>query len=131
NYTQLVELYDKYHERGLEILAFPCNQFGAQEPKSHEEILQFAAKYQGADGKGANEKFVFFEKSDVNGSKTNEVFSFLKKKLPWEDGTKDVRWNFGKFLVSREGLPHKRFGSKEAPRDMENDIVALLDRLQS
>ncbi|GMH54071.1 hypothetical protein TrLO_g12797 [Triparma laevis f. longispina] len=127
----LVELYDKYHERGLEILAFPCNQFGAQEPKSHEEILQFAAKYQGADGKGANEKFVFFEKSDVNGSKTNEVFSFLKKKLPWEDGTKDVRWNFGKFLVSREGLPHKRFGSKEAPRDMENDIVALLDRLQS
>ncbi|GMH82290.1 hypothetical protein TrVE_jg11835 [Triparma verrucosa] len=127
----LVELWDKYHERGLEILAFPCNQFGAQEPKSHEEILQFASKYKGADGKGANEKFIFFEKSDVNGKKTNQVFSYLKKCLAWEDGTKDVRWNFGKFLVSGEGLPYKRFGSKDAPRIMEDDIVELLDRLRS
>jgi len=108
------------------ILAFPCNQFGAQEPKSHEEILAFARKYKGSDGKGADEKFVFFAKSDVNGSNTNEVFSFLKRELPWADGSKEVRWNFGKFLVGRDGLPAKRFGSKDAPLLMEDDIVELI-----
>ncbi|GMH48128.1 hypothetical protein TrRE_jg5250 [Triparma retinervis] len=101
------------------------------EPKSHEEILQFVSKYKGEDGKGADEKFHFMAKSSVNGRSTNEVFSFLKSKLPWTDGTKDVRWNFGKFLVSAEGLPYKRFGSKQAPDEMEDDIVELLTRLET
>lgn len=127
----MVKLYDKYHSRGLEIVCFPCNQFGKQEPKSNEAILQFVSKYKGDDGKGANEKFHFMAKSNVNGSKTNEVFSFLKSKLPWDDGTKEVRWNFGKFLVSGEGLPYKRFGSKQAPDEMEDDIEELLTRLET
>ena len=126
-----MKLFDKYHNRGLEILCFPCNQFGSQEPKSHEEILEFVSKYKGEDGKGADEKFHFMAKSDVNGRKTNEVFSFLKSKLPWTDGTRDVRWNFGKFLISGEGLPHKRFGSKQVPSEMEDDIEELLSRLQT
>jgi len=131
NYSGLVKLYDEYHSRGLEIICYPCNQFGAQEPKSHEEILQFVSKYKGEDGKGADEKFHFMAKGDVNGRKTNEVFSFLKGKLPWEDGSRDVRWNFGKFLVSGEGIPHSRFGSKQAPDEMEDAIEELLTRLEA
>jgi len=104
-------------------LAFPCNQFGKQEPKSHEEILEFAKKFDNAD-----EKFIFFAKSHVNGKETNEVFSYLKNAIPWQDGSKDVRWNFGKFLIDHEGTPWKRFGSKEAPSTMIEDVKMLITR---
>jgi len=97
NYTQLPKLADDYGARGLKILAFPCNQFGGQEPGTHSEIIEFVKKFD----PDMPEKLIFFEKADVNGANAREVFSYLKKELPNADGTKDVRWNFGKFLVFR------------------------------
>lgn len=82
---------DQYGARGLRVLAFPCNQFGGQEPGTSEQIQEFVAKY---DPK-MTEKLVFFEKADVNGAKAREVYSFLKSKCPNSDGTVDIRWNFG------------------------------------
>lgn len=72
-------------------MAFPCNQFGAQEPGTHEEILEFVKKY---DERMA-EKLIFFEKADVNGANAREVYSYLKPIAPNDDGTTDIRWNFG------------------------------------
>lgn len=123
NYIQLSELADKYSSRGLKILTFPCNQFGGQEPGSHEEILKFVE-----DNYSAKDKFTWFEKGHVNGKHTREIYSFLKKKLPNVDGTPDIRWNFAKFLVDHEGVPFKRFGPKFSPVDMTADIEDLLKK---
>merc|ERR1712157_47542 len=122
NYTELVKLSDDYRNRGLEILAYPCNQFLKQEPGTNDEILAFVDKY------GARDKLVFFEKADVNGAKAREVFGFLKNKLPNDDGSCDVRWNFAKFLVDHEGNPYKRFGPKTSPFEMRDSIETLLDK---
>jgi glutathione peroxidase len=92
NYQELPKLHDEYSARGLKILAFPCNQFGAQEPGTADEILEFVAKFD----PNMAEKLVFFEKADVNGAQALEVFSFLKAQLPNPDQTLDIRWNFGK-----------------------------------
>jgi glutathione peroxidase len=123
DYTQLAELVDEYGSRGFQVLAFPCNQFGGQEPGTADDILKLAASY-GA----TKEKIVFFEKGDVNGANAREVFSFLKEQLPFEDGTTNVMWNFGKFLVDREGNPAERFGSKDEPNSMKTSIEALLEK---
>jgi len=80
---------------------------------------------------GAKDKFVWFEKGHVNGKDTREVYSFLKQKLPWEDGTQDIRWNFAKFLVDHEGNPYKRIGSKTNPKEMVDDIEELLKRKEA
>lgn len=121
NYVQFSKLYDEYDSRGFKILAFPCNQFGAQEAGTNEEILEFVeSKF------GAKDKFTWFEKGHVNGKDTREIYSFLKKKLPWEDGTADIRWNFAKFLIDHEGTPFKRYGSKTTPEEMAADIEELL-----
>merc|ERR1719215_1554904 len=79
-----------YGDQGLKVLAFPCNQFGGQEPGTHEEILKFSEKF------NAREKFVWFEKGDVNGENAREVFTFLKDKIAFDNG----------------GIPYKRIGSK-------------------
>lgn len=125
NYTELPQLVDKYGERGLKVLAFPCNQFGGQEPGTNEEILKFV------DGFFPHEKVTWFAKGDVNGGKTRKVFSFLKRELPNHDGTSDVRWNFAKFLVDHEGNPHERFGPKTPPLSMEDTIEKLLKKKES
>ena len=91
SYTQLPKLHDEFGALGLKILAFPCNQFGGQEPGTNEEIMEFVKQF---DADMAN-KLVFFDKTDVNGANAREVYSFLKQKLPNEDGSLDVRWNFG------------------------------------
>lgn len=122
NYTQMSQLVDEYGDRGLKVLAFPCNQFAFQEPGSHEEILAFV------DGFFPHEKVTWFEKAHVNGKDTREVFSFLKRELPNKDGTRDVAWNFAKFLVDHKGKPYKRFGSKKPPLDIKDDIEFLLKR---
>lgn len=111
------------------MLAFPCNQFLYQEPGTDEEILEFVDK-----NFGAKEKFHFFKKGDVNGKHAREVFSFLKQKLPNPDGTKDLRWNFTKFLVDHEGNPYKRFGgygSQEPYKYMKDSIEELLRRKEN
>lgn len=119
NYTEFVELYKKYKDvgPGFEILAFPCNQFGAQEPKPNAEIKEFAAGY------GAT--FPLFDKLLVNGPNTHPLFAFLKNKQKGSFGS-FIKWNFTKFLCDIEGRPVKRFGPKDNPSTMEDDIRALL-----
>lgn len=100
-----------------QVLAFPCNQFGGQEPGSNAEIKSFASR-QGA-------KFPLFAKVDVNGSGASPLWDFLKK----EQGgllTSDIKWNFTKFLVDREGRVVKRYASTTTPGEIEADIKALL-----
>ena len=88
---------------------------------THEEILKFVE-----ENFQASKKITFFEKGDVNGANTRDVFSFLKQKTPNADGTKDVRWNFAKFLVDHEGEPYQRFGSTQPPMAMKEAIEELL-----
>ena len=89
------KIVDEYKNRGFKILAFPCNQFGGQEPGSHEEILEFTKTID----PDIPEKLIFFEKADVNGANTREVFGFLKDALPNDDGTGGIRWNFGTYCI--------------------------------
>lgn len=124
NYTQLSALADELGPKGLKILAFPCNQFGGQEPDTHEQILKFVEKFDCRD------KLTFFEKAHVNGKNTREVFGFLKAALPSDDGTTDIRWNFAKFLIDHTGQPIKRYGSKDSPFSMKDDIEKLLEKLE-
>jgi len=109
---------------GLDILAFPCNQFANEEPGTNEEILAFAEEYD------AHDKFVFFEKGDVNGDNTRDVYEFLKQKLPNGDGSTDIQWNFVKFLIDRKGNPRHRFEPKVYPLEMKDKIEFLLQEIQ-
>ncbi|KAJ0398310.1 hypothetical protein P43SY_000832 [Pythium insidiosum] len=117
NYAELVQLHERYHAEGLEILAFPCNQFGGQEPGTSDEIKAFVA--------GFKCEFRFFQKGDVNGPGSREVFSFLKARLPGASGSY-IKWNFTKFLIDRNGQPAKRFAPTDSPLLMEDDISDLL-----
>lgn len=118
NYTELVLLDQKYRDRGLQILAFPCNQFANQEPGSVEEIEALARGKYGAE-------FPLFEKGDVNGPNARPVFQYLKEQLPGTFGD-FIKWNFTKFLIDHHGRPYKRYGPKENPLSMEQEIQALL-----
>jgi len=108
-------------------LAFPCNQFKNQESGTHEEILEFVHK-----NFNAKDKFTFFEKGDVNGLDTREIYSYLKETIPAEDGSIDIRWNFEKFLVDHSGIPYKRFHPKKSPyQDMKDSIETLLEKKEA
>ncbi len=117
-YEGLQELYEKYRDKGLEILGFPCDQFAHQEPGSGEEIEQFCKINFGVT-------FPLFAKIDVNGKNTAPLFQFLKKALPGTIGSR-VKWNFTKFLVDRNGKPVRRFSPATAPADLEKDIISLI-----
>ena len=118
NYPQLQELHSKYHAQGLSILAFPCNQFGGQEPGSEADIKNFVNKFK--------VQFEMFSKVNVNGESAHPLYKFLKLKQPGLIGD-DIKWNFSKFLVDRNGVPVNRYGSITAPKNIEKDIVSLLD----
>ncbi|KAF1317895.1 Phospholipid hydroperoxide glutathione, partial [Globisporangium splendens] len=118
NFPALTVLHEKYRDRGFEVLAFPCNQFGSEEPRNHEEIVQYVSQF--------NANYQLFEKADVNGSHARPVFTFLKAKLPGTFGS-FVKWNFTKFLVDRNGVPYKRYSPKDSPLDLERDIQELLN----
>jgi len=111
------QLYAKYADKGFEILAFPCNQFGKQEPGTNQEIKDFAAS------KGAT--WPLFDKVDVNGKNACPVFLFLRKELTGTLGS-TVKWNFTKFLCDRSGKPVKRYGPPTKPLTFEQDIQDLL-----
>lgn len=117
NYEQFAVLHDRYAEQGLAILAFPCNQFGMQEPKPNAEIKQFALDH------GA--KYPLFDKIAVNGSKADPIYRFLRARLT---GTLSsaIKWNFSKFICNRQGVPVARFGPYTAPLEMEEIIKKLL-----
>ena len=139
-YKGLEELYEKYNEKGLEILDFPCNQFGSQAPGSDSEIHEFCtAKYK--------TKFDQLAKIEVNGENEEPLYAFLKQERPEEEvkGFKnkmamaaigklsktaknkgDIKWNFTKFLIDQNGNVVKRYDPTCTPEKIEEDIVALL-----
>jgi len=94
-YTQLPQLADQYGKQGLKIAAFPCNQFGGQEPGTHEEILAFVKQFDPE----MESKLDFFEKGDVNGDTARDVYKYLTKELLNEDGSEDIAWNFGTYFL--------------------------------
>jgi len=116
-YDALEALYEKYHEQGLEILDFPCNQFFRQAPESDEEINQICQMR-------FNTKFPRFKKIEVKGDKAEPLFTFL---CTDENGKyRAVKWNFTKFLIGKDGNLIARFEPKDKPEDMEKDIVEAL-----
>ena len=117
-YEGLESLYEKYHEKGLEILDFPCNQFAGQAPGTDEEIHQFCTlKY--------NTSFPRFKKINVNGKEESPLYTYLKAQQKGTLGSR-IKWNFTKFLVDREGNVVDRFGPMEKPEKFEDKIAALL-----
>ena len=118
HYKGLQELYEKYQGR-LEVLAFPCNQFGRQESRTNEEIRDFCDTSFGVS-------FPLFEKVEVNGDKAHPLFVYLKESLPGLMGTQRIKWNFTKFLVDASGQPSKRYAPKASPASIEKDILSLL-----
>jgi glutathione peroxidase len=118
-YTGLQKLYEQYQESGFEVLGFPCNQFGQQEPGQESDIQTFCDRTY-------NVRFPLFSKIDVNGPKADPVFEFLKRSKPGFLGTRRIKWNFTKFLIDRAGNPIKRYSPNTAPRVIEKDIQATL-----
>ena len=117
-YEGLQNLYDKYKDKGLEILDFPCNQFGHQAPGTEEEIQEFCTlKYKTT--------FPLFAKIDVNGKDAEPLFQFLKKEKGGFLGD-DIKWNFTKFLISRDGTVVDRYAPATKPEKIESDILKLL-----
>lgn len=111
NYKQLNDLYEKYaYSRGLRILAFPCNQFGGQEPGNLDDILQFTR------AKGV--QFDLFDKIEVNGDNAHPLWQFLKTSVKGTMGD-FIKWNFSKFIIDRNGVPVERFGPTVEPKDLE------------
>ena len=117
-YEGLQKLYDEYHEKGLEVLGFPCNQFGEQEPGDAAEIASFCDLTYGVN-------FPMFAKVDVNGDNTAPLFKHLKEAAPGLLGSVGVKWNFTKFLVSPDGTV-KRFAPQDAPASLAKDIEKVL-----
>ena len=117
-YKDLEKLYRRYGEQGFVVLGVPCNQFGAQEPGTPEEIqIGCTMNY--------NVTFPLLEKIDVNGSNAHPLFVWLRQECPGLFGT-TIKWNFTKFLVDREGRVIKRFSPQASPEDLDADIRALL-----
>ncbi len=118
-YKGLETLYEKLHPRGLEILGFPCNQFGAQEPGNEAEIAQFCDLNYGV-------KFPLFSKIEVNGAAAAPLYQYLKKVKPGLLGSEAIKWNFTKFLVDREGTVVERYAPNTEPEAIAADIEKLL-----
>jgi glutathione peroxidase len=118
-YKDLQSLYEEFHAQGLEILAFPCNQFGGQEPGTPEQIEQFCSTKYGVT-------FPIFQKTDVNGPDAHPLFEYLKTAAPGLLGTEAIKWNFTKFLIGRDGNPVKRYASASSPAGISADIKKLL-----
>lgn len=117
-YAGLEELNKKYRTEGLEILGFPCNQFGNQEPGDAKEIEEGCLINYGVS-------FQMFDKTDVNGDNAHPLFNFLKEELPGTFGKK-IKWNFTKFLIGPDGKPVKRYAPTTPPEKIEKDILKLL-----
>jgi len=118
-YAGLEALYEKYHARGLEVLGFPCDQFGHQEPGGEAEIKQFCSLTYGVS-------FPMFAKIKVNGSDAHPLYEYLKETLPGILGLEAIKWNFTKFLVGKDGVPIKRYAPADKPESMESDVEAAL-----
>ena len=118
-YAGLEALYRKFRDRGFEVLAFPCNQFGQQEPGDAEEIARFCSLTYDVT-------FPVFAKIDVNGPNADPLYDYIKRIKPGVLGTKGIKWNFTKFLVNREGAVVGRFAPTVKPEELESVIEKLL-----
>ena len=118
-YKGLEALYEKMHSRGLEVLGFPCNQFGAQEPGSAQEIESFCDLNYGVT-------FPLFAKIDVNGNGAAPLYKYLKKEQPGLLGSEAIKWNFTKFLVDRNGKVIERYAPNVEPEAIAGSIEKLL-----
>lgn len=119
-YHELEQLYQRYREQKFSVLGFPCDQFGHQEPNSNSQIQQFCQMtYQVS--------FPLFAKTWVNGEQAHPLFQWLKEKAPGVMGTKGIKWNFTKFLVSADRCRVRRYGSTTTPLQLVNDIELELE----
>jgi glutathione peroxidase len=118
-YAGLEALYRKYKGRGLTVLGFPCNQFGAQEPGSNAEIGAFCQKNYGVT-------FPLFARIAVNGPDAHPLFRYLCHDKPGILGTEAIKWNFTKFLIDRSGEPVSRYAPRTPPEELEAPISKLL-----
>lgn len=118
-YEGLENLWRKFRERNFEVLAFPCNQFGAQEPGDAGEIEQFCKANYGVS-------FPLMAKVEVNGASASPFYDWLKSEAPGLMGTRSIKWNFTKFLIDRDGKVVRRYAPTERPEAMEKEIEALL-----
>ena len=118
-YKELQALYEEVKDAGLEILGFPCNQFGGQEPGSAEDIAKFCESRFGVT-------FPLFAKTDVNGPHAHPLYQHLKSAAPGILGTEAIKWNFTKFLINREGNVVERYAPQQGARDIRKDLMPLL-----
>ncbi|MEK4853829.1 glutathione peroxidase [Paenibacillus sp. FSL H7-0756] len=118
-YKGLQEVYDKFKDRGFEVLGFPSNQFAGQEPGESEDIAEFCEINYGVS-------FPMYEKINVKGADAHPLFKYLTKEAPGLLGSKSIKWNFTKFLVDQEGRVLKRFAPQTTPDQIEEDIEKLL-----
>lgn len=118
-YAGLQALYAAYHDRGLEILGFPCDQFGHQEPDDEAQIATFCTTRYGVT-------FPMFAKIDVNGAHAHPLYVHLKRARPGLLGSRAIKWNFTKFLIDRGGSPIARYAPADPPEHLAKDIEAAL-----
>jgi glutathione peroxidase len=118
-YTGLQKLHEKYAGRGFEVLGFPCNQFAGQEPGSAEEIAEFCERNYGVS-------FPMFSKIDVNGQNRAPLYAWLTAQQTQPDGPGDILWNFGKFLIDKQGNVIARFNPRVAPDAPE--VTAAIEK---
>lgn len=119
-YENLEKMYQKYKDKNFVILGFPCNQFLFQEPGSNDDILNFCStKY--------NVTFDMFSKINVNGKEADALYVWLKDQKPWTQRAKNVKWNFEKFLIDKQGNVRYRFESKKIPEEFESEIKNLIN----
>ena len=118
-YEGIENLYKKYKDQGFEVLAFPCNQFAFQEPGTNEEIKKFCDIKYGVT-------FKIFNKIHVNGSKSDPIYQFLKEQSPGVAGTTQIKWNFTKFLINKNGEVIERFSPQAEADEIESSIKKLL-----
>ena len=118
-YDGLEALYKQYQAQGFEIMAFPCNQFGGQEPGSADEIAEFCKINFGLS-------FPVMGKVEVNGANETPLYSWLKSEAPGLMGTKGIKWNFTKFLIGRDGKVVRRYAPTDKPEAIAKDIAKLL-----
>jgi len=118
-YAGLNALHEENQSRGFTVLAFPCNQFGGQEPGSNEEVLEFARSRYGVG-------FPMFAKVEVNGDGACDLYQFLKSQRADEEGNSDIAWNFTKFLVDGSGAVVARFGPTVTPEEIGNELQSHL-----
>ena len=118
-YDGLEKLYQDFKDQDFEVLGFPCNQFGAQEPGSADEIAEFCKVNFGVT-------FPLMQKIDVNGPDASPLFDWMKSEQKGIMGTTAIKWNFTKFLIDREGNVVKRYGSNDTPARIAKDIEKLL-----